>query len=127
MSNSLRHHGLQSARLLCPLSLSPGEIFWCSDSSVHLRVTYCTQFRSQLLAVLYSMIVLSHIQLFVVPMDLPGSSVHRIFKARILEWITTSPSRGSSGPRDWTQGLNPCPFHLLHWQVDSLLLSHTHN
>ena len=39
------------------------------------------------------------------PMDcsLPGSSVHKIFQARILEWITMSYSRGSSQPRDGTQ------------------------
>ena len=38
------------------------------------------------------------------PMDdsLPGSSVHGIFQARILEWVVISFSRGSSQPRDWT-------------------------
>ena len=50
------------------------------------------------------------------PMDysLPGSSVHGILQARIVEWIAISLSRGSSR-------LN---LHLLHWQVDSLPLSH---
>ena len=39
------------------------------------------------------------------PMDcsLPGSSVHGIFQARILEWVAISFSRGSSQPRDQTQ------------------------
>ena len=39
------------------------------------------------------------------PMDcsLPGSSVHGIFQARILEWVAISFSRKSSRPRDWTQ------------------------
>ena len=39
------------------------------------------------------------------PMDcsLPGSSVHRIFQARILEWVAISSSRRSSPPRDYTQ------------------------
>ena len=39
------------------------------------------------------------------PMDCssPGSSVHGIFQARILEWVAISYSRGSSPPRDWTQ------------------------
>ena len=39
------------------------------------------------------------------PMDCspPGSSVHGIFQARILEWVVISFSRGSSWPRDWTQ------------------------
>ena len=32
--------------------------------------------------------------------NLPGSSVHGIFQARILEWVATSFSRGSSWPRD---------------------------
>ena len=46
------------------------------------------------------------------PMD---SSAHGISQTRILEWVAISFSRGSS------QGLN---LHLLHWQADSLLLSH---
>ena len=33
----------------------------------------------------------------------PGSSVHGIFQARVLEWVAISFSRGSSQPRDWTQ------------------------
>ena len=39
------------------------------------------------------------------PMDgsLPGSAVHGIFPARVLEWVAISFSRGSSQPRDWTQ------------------------
>ena len=38
------------------------------------------------------------------PMDcsLPGSSVHGIFQARILEWVAISFFRGSSWPRDPT-------------------------
>ena len=32
----------------------------------------------------------------------PGSSVHGIFWARILEWVAISSSRGSSQPRDRT-------------------------
>ena len=39
------------------------------------------------------------------PMDgsLPGSTVHGILQARILEWAAISFSRGSSQPRDQTQ------------------------
>ena len=38
------------------------------------------------------------------PMDCgpPGSSVHEILLAGILEWVAISSSRGSSWPRDWT-------------------------
>ena len=32
----------------------------------------------------------------------PGSSVHGILQAKILEWIAIPFSRGSSWPRDWT-------------------------
>ena len=39
------------------------------------------------------------------PMDysLPGSSVHGILQARILEWAAIPFSKGSSWPRDRTQ------------------------
>ena len=47
---------------------------------------------------------LSHIRLCD-PVDCspPGSSVHGILQARILEWVAISFSRGSSRPRDQTQ------------------------
>ena len=48
--------------------------------------------------------------------SLPGHSVHEISQARILEWVVISSSRGSSWSRDEPG--------LLHWQVDSLPLSH---
>ena len=37
------------------------------------------------------------------PMDcsLPGSSVHEIFQAKVVEWVAISFSRRSSWPRDW--------------------------
>ena len=35
--------------------------------------------------------------------SLPGSSVHGIFQARVLEWVAISFSRGSSRPRDRTR------------------------
>jgi len=34
--------------------------------------------------------------------SLPGSSIHEILQARILEWVAISFSKGSSWPRDWT-------------------------
>ena len=47
----------------------------------------------------------SRVQLFETPMDCspPGSSVHGILQARILEWVDMPSSRGSSQPRDQTQ------------------------
>ena len=46
------------------------------------------------------------------PMDCspPGSAVHGIFQARILEWGATAFSRGSSRPRDRTHvSMSPAP------------------
>ena len=34
--------------------------------------------------------------------SLPGSSLHGILQARVLEWVAISFSRGSSWPRDQT-------------------------
>ena len=34
--------------------------------------------------------------------SLPGSSVHGILQARIMEWVSMPSSRGSFEPRDWT-------------------------
>ena len=51
--------------------------------------------------------------------SLPGSSVHGILQARVLEWVAISSSRGSSQPRGRTR--LSYMRHLLHWQVGSLL------
>ena len=51
--------------------------------------------------------------------SLPGSSVHGSSQARILEWVAICFSRSLPD-----QGLNPNFLCLLHWQGDSLLLSH---
>ena len=50
----------------------------------------------------------------------PGSSVHEIIQARILEWIVISSSGGSSRPRDQT--LISCVSCVLY--LDSLPLSY---
>ena len=48
--------------------------------------------------------LLSHVQLCdPVDCNLPGSSVHGIFQARVLEWVAISFSRGSSQSRNQTQ------------------------
>ena len=51
------------------------------------------------------------------PMDcsLPGSCVHGIFQAIVLEWIAISFSRESSWPRDWTQVSHIVDRHLTVW------------
>ena len=56
------------------------------------------------------------------PMDCspPGSSFHGISQARILKWVAIFLLQGIFP----TQGSNPCLLCLLHWQADSLSLSH---
>ena len=51
--------------------------------------------------------------------SLPGSSVHGIFQARILEWVAISSSRGSTCP-----GIELVSPASLHLQADSLPLCH---
>ena len=52
--------------------------------------------------------------------SLPGSSVHGVFQARILEWIAVSSSRESPP----AQGLNSNLLYLLHRKQILYLLSH---
>ena len=52
------------------------------------------------------------------PMDY---TVHRIFQARMLEWVAFPFSKGSSQPREQTQGTNP---GLLHCRRILYQLSH---
>ena len=67
--------------------------------------------------------MLSHVGLFVTHGLQPGSSVHGLLQASILEWVAISSSRGSSLTQDSSQSL----LHLLPWQADSLPLSHLGN
>ena len=72
---------------------------------------------------------LEEVQLFN-PMDcsLPGSSVHGIILARVLEWVAISSSRGSSRPRDQTRvSCRSCIgrrilYHWATWIVPWLLI-----
>ena len=51
------------------------------------------------------------------PMDcsLPGSSIHGIFQARVLEWVAISFSRGSSQPSDLTRVSHTPGRHFTVW------------
>ena len=60
------------------------------------------------------------------PMDCspPGSSVHEIFQARILEWVAISFSRGSSQPRDWTQISCNAGRFFTNWAIREALVEY---
>ena len=57
------------------------------------------------------------------PVDcsLPRSSIYGIFQARILEWVATSFSRGSSQPRDWTWVSRIVGRHFTVWATREAL------
>ena len=55
---------------------------------------------------------------------LPGSSVHGIFQARILEWIAISSSRGFSLPRNQTDVSCIAGDSLLLSQLESQLIGY---
>ena len=76
MSNSVRPHGLQPTRLLCPWN-SPGKK---TGVGCHFLLQ-CMKVESES-EVTQSCLTLRD------PTDcsLPGSSVHGIFQARVLEW-----------------------------------------
>ena len=69
------------------------------------------------------------------PLDgsLPGSAIHGIFQARILEWAAIFFSRGSSQPRDRTQVSCVADWHFTIWAtreatwVQSLGWEHPHS
>ena len=113
--NSLLLHGLQPARLFqvhgilqarilewVAIPFSRGSSWprdWTQVSHIADRVSTIWSTRkkesesSQLCQPLWYPIVCS----------LPGSSIHGLFQARILEWVAISSPRGSSQPRDETQ------------------------
>ena len=81
-------HSLQN---LYPQLVSPRLLITCYSSKVVYTVNIYAAAKSlQSCPTLYN------------PMDcrLPGSSVHGILQARILEWVAMLFSRGSSPPRD---------------------------
>ena len=96
----MQPHGLQPTRLPRPWD-SPGKNIGVG----HHFLLQCTKVKSESEAA-ESYLTLRD------PMDcsLPGSSIHGIFQARILEWVATSLLQGIFP----TQGSNPCLLCLLH-------------
>jgi len=101
--------------------------FSCSNSSWYLqdlRVAFEKHFAVLSNLYYFTFIVCTHAKslqscLTLFSSSPPGSSVHGILQARILEWAALTSSRGTSGPRNQTHiSYNS----LLHWQVGSLPL-----
>ena len=103
---------LNTNPILCPFS---SQYFINRLPCSGVRILYCVCWCVHPVVLLCSF---TCIWLFCESVDcsLPGSSLHGIFQARILEWIATSFSRIFL-----KQGWNPC---LLHWQAISFPQSH---
>ena len=119
VSKSLWPHGLQHSRPPCP-SPNPGAYSnpcplsrWCYPSISSSVVPFSSRLQSffmwgdrhvnyldgEILSrCAYMLSRISHVWLFATP----GSSVHGISLARILEWVDILSSRGSSRPRGGT-------------------------
>ena len=91
MSDSFQPHGLQHTRLSSPALSEKLE-----SEVAQSCLTLCNSMNC----------------------SLPGSSVHGIFQASVLDWVAIPFSRGSSRPRDRTrvstQGLPHCTQMLSH-------------
>ena len=104
---------------LSPLSDKLYDACNSSDASQKIHTQQVGVFLSMCLLLLTCF---SRVQLCnLVDCSLPGSSVHGILQARILEWAAMSFSRGSFQPRNRTQ----VSHVYLHWKQGSLPLAPT--
>ena len=104
---NLGHNGLSSGFTWVwgPASVHCWITGWSQRSLSACMQKYCTYICVCVYTVCVCVLVTQSCQTLCDPMDCspPGSSVHGILQARILEWIAISFSKGSSQPRDWTR------------------------
>ena len=96
---------------------------------IHYRLLQDNGYISQWVCACVHMCMFSHVWLLVAPWTAahcspPGSSVHGIFQARVLEWVAISFSRGSSQPRDRTQVSHTAGRHFTVWATREAHNSH---
>ena len=103
MSDSARPHRQQLTRLCHPWD-SPGKNSGVGCHCLLPRL-YTTTELDPIEYLSVCVCLVTQWWLFCEPMDcsLPGSSVHGILQARLLEWVAVPVSRGSSQPRNRTQ------------------------
>ena len=102
LQSSFIYSHLENA-FFCHSDLSIYAIFCNSPKSLSIIILIITS-KSQLLYLSCVCVCAQSCLPLCDPMDYspPGSSVHGIFQARILEWVAISYSRGSSRRRDQT-------------------------
>ena len=112
-SNSTPAQVLQFSLILMPSTWSsfrsfppfPASDAKCRSRLSPVLLTHWLQIRASHVLLLTCVLVVQLCPTLCDPMDCspPGSSVHGILQAGILEWVAIAFSRGSSRPRDWTQ------------------------
>ena len=85
-------------------------------SSKSIFVLFCFVLADSIVKMYFVVVAWSYLSLCN-PMDCssPGSSVHEILQARILEWVAMPSSRESSWPRDWIRVSCTGRQILYHW------------
>ena len=119
VSDSLQPHEWQHTRPPCPSPTPRVHPDSCASSQwCHPSVTHLTNVKNEGVKVLVTQSCLCD------PMDCspPGSSVHGIYQAGILEWVIISFSRGSSWPRDRTQVSHIADRFVSVWATREALL-----
>ena len=106
---------------MCPkpsLFISPTKLAYVTTNKTGYIILYCDRF-----IILFTQIIHSEVTqscpILGDPMDCspPGSSIHGMFQARILEWVAISFSKGTSWPRGSNLRLLHCrqmPYRLSH-------------
>ena len=91
--------------------------------SCQFFISVCVEDNSQKVKVKSESEVAQSCPILCYPMDcsLPGSSVHGIFQARVLEWVAISFSRRSSWLRDGTQVSLIVGRHFTVWVTREVL------
>ena len=100
---------------ICRQSGDLGEIWCCSSGLKAVEAEFLLPWGTLIFFKVFNWLHETHshyrrcepscfscVPLFTTPWTLPGSSVHGILQARILEWVAMPFSRRSSQPRDWT-------------------------
>ena len=97
-----KFHGSQCLRTGSPWW--PCPLSQLQQPATHKGKSICCCVLSQFRMLCYAMLSLQSWPMLCDPMDhsLPGSSVHGILQARILEWVAMPFLRGSSRPTDQT-------------------------
>ena len=107
---------------------------WLMNDSLFLQMDFLSEqgisFRTETLFLLLMNIhiTLNYYHVLVISgYILPGSSVHGILQARILQWVAISFSRGYSWPRGWTQVSHTVGRCFTIWATRKVLKSTAHS